>query len=269
MRYVVDHDYHIHSQYSPCSADPEQNNERILQYAKDNGYKCICLTDHFWDESVEDAGPWIGYGYNVMSKALPLPQTEDVTFLFGGETEMRKDFVIGLSPDHYDRYDFIIVPINHLHFTGFTISDELATTKEGRVKTWLDKFNALLNMDLPFEKVGIAHLACGLMGATRAETPEILRLLPEDELEKLFSKAASLGVGIELNADDMKFDDTTADAVLRIFKIAKKSGCKFYMGSDAHHPQGLDEARALFEKAVDALELTEDDKFIIKKDNIG
>lgn len=34
MRYIYNHDLHIHSQLSLCSSDPEQNNERIVQYAK-------------------------------------------------------------------------------------------------------------------------------------------------------------------------------------------------------------------------------------------
>lgn len=47
MRYVYDHDLHIHSRVSLCSNDPEQTNERILQYAKDNHLNTIFLTDHF------------------------------------------------------------------------------------------------------------------------------------------------------------------------------------------------------------------------------
>ena len=53
------------------------------------------------------------------------------------------------------------------------------------------------------------------------------------------------------------------DALLRPFFIAKECGCKFYLGSDAHHPDGLDGAKAIFERAVDLLELTEEDKFVI------
>ncbi|MBQ8717291.1 MAG: hypothetical protein IJY43_05560 [Clostridia bacterium] len=58
MRYKIDHDFHIHSHISSCSHSPEQTNERILQYAVENGLSQICLTDHFWDESVEGASNW-------------------------------------------------------------------------------------------------------------------------------------------------------------------------------------------------------------------
>lgn len=52
MRYVVDHDLHIHSRLSSCSRDPEQTCENILEYAKANDFKQVCLTDHFWDMAV-------------------------------------------------------------------------------------------------------------------------------------------------------------------------------------------------------------------------
>jgi histidinol phosphatase-like PHP family hydrolase len=81
--------------------------------------------------------------------------------------------------------------------------------------------------------------------------------------ERLFKKAAEVGVGIELNACDMCFTDEEADIVLRPYRIAKQCGCKFYCGSDAHHPDELDNAKAIFERAIDLLELTEEDKFVI------
>ena len=80
-------------------------------------------------------------------------------------------------------------------------------------------------------------------------------------MHRIFAKAARLGVGIEIN---MSYPDEERDTVLRPFRIAKEEGCKFYLGSDAHHPAGLDNARKKFERAIDDLERTEDDKLILK-----
>ena len=63
----------------------------------------------------------------------------------------------------------------------------------------------------------------------------------------------------------MNFADEEADTVLRIFRIAKAQGCKFYMGSDAHTSVGLGMAKDLLEKGINLLGLTEEDKFILKK----
>ena len=46
-----------------------------------------------------------------------------------------------------------------------------------------------------------------------------------------------------------------------MFRIAKSCGCRFYLGCDAHHPSELDAAHAGFERMVELLELTEEDKF--------
>jgi histidinol phosphatase-like PHP family hydrolase len=46
-----------------------------------------------------------------------------------------------------------------------------------------------------------------------------------------------------------------------MFRIAKAQGCRFYLGSDAHHPDELLKARRIFERAIDLLDLRESDKF--------
>ena len=61
----------------------------------------------------------------------------------------------------------------------------------------------------------------------------------------------------------MNFAEEEADIVLRPYRIAKSCGCKFYCGSDAHHPAGLDKAKAIFERAVDMLGLKEEDKIYL------
>ena len=47
MKYIIDHDLHIHSCLSACSGNPAQTPAAILNYARANGFKHICLTDHF------------------------------------------------------------------------------------------------------------------------------------------------------------------------------------------------------------------------------
>lgn len=91
-----------------------------------------------------------------------------------------------------------------------------------------------------------------------------LQLIPSDKMENLFTKSSQLGVGIELNSSDMSFKDEEAEFVLRPYRIAQKCGCKFYCGSDAHTNKGLEKAKAIFERAVDLLNLSEEDKFIIE-----
>ena len=263
MKYVFDHDFHIHSQISSCSRDPEQNNERILKYAEDEGLHTIVLADHFWDETVPGASKWYSaQDYPHICQAKPLPQSDKVKFLFGCETEMDKNMTVGCSRERMEELAFIVIPTTHFHMEKFTIAEEHLATPQTRAQVWVDKLDALLSMDLPFHKIGIAHLVCGLIWkGDRAKYLETLDSIAEADMHRIFAKAASLGVGIEIN---MSYPDEERDTVLRPFRIAKEEGCKFYLGSDAHHPAGLDNARKKFERAIDDLELTEEDKLILK-----
>lgn len=264
MKYVFDHDFHIHSKLSACSNDPEQTNERILTYAQEHGLKTICLTDHFWDEEVEGASPWYkDQDFSHISLAKPLPQTDGVRFLFGCETELDRFLTVGISKEKMDLFDFIIIPTTHLHMRGFTSSEEEIADAACRAKLWVKRLEAVLSMELPFRKIGLAHLTCGLIAPKREEYLETLSLIPEEDMVRLFEKAARLGVGIELNLDDMAFSVGEEELVLRPYRIAKKQGCKFYLGSDAHHPKHFEKAVVYFNRAIDFLELTEEDKFLL------
>ena len=271
MKFVVDHDLHIHSNLSNCAPYPEQNKERILQHAKDHNLKRISVNDHYWDDAVEGASTWYQVqNFPHVCEIKPLPQAEGIDFLFGCECEMTKYNTLAMPRDRLDEFQFIIIPTTHMHMRKYTIPLEEEHNFEGRVKLWIDRLDALLDMDIPFHKIGVAHLACALIWHFDYETEmsymKILDAIPENELIRLFTKAAKVGIGIELNYDDMLKGQIPGkgESVMRIFRVAKQCGCKFYCGSDAHHPRGFEHYLEVMEKAVDMLGLTEEDKFIPK-----
>ena len=265
MKFKFDHDYHIHSYLSTCSDDPEQSPARILKYALETGLSEICITDHYWDGAVPGASDWYKpQDFEHISRVKPLPEAEGVKFLFGCETDMDKLLTVGIPKERFSDFDFVIIPTTHLHMTDFTITKEDAESNEARARLWVRRLDALLGMPLPFEKIGIAHLACGLIDQrSRQDYLDTLSLIPDGDMNRLFKKAASVGAGIELNLSDMTFRDGEEDFVLRPFRIAKACGCKFYLGSDAHHPKSFERCRPIFERAIDMLDLSEDDRFYI------
>lgn len=262
MRYVIDHDYHIHSYLSSCSRDPEQTAERILSYAEENGLKNICITDHLWDSSVPGASKWYTpQNIEHVSEILPLPKSEKVNFYFGCETELDKHLTLGLAKESFDRFDFVIIPFTHLHMTGFTI-DEERLNREGRINAYVSRVKAILSMDLPFHKIGIAHPTCSLIAKEAwQEHIAIIDSISDETFGEIFETAAQKGVGIELNFAIEKYEKEDLARILRPYRIAKEKGCKFYLGSDAHIPAELDRAHNRFEMIIDALELTEENKF--------
>ena len=105
-----------------------------MQYAVENGLKRICLTDHYWDEKVDrDNIDWFYKEQPTahIKEALPLPKADDIEFLFGAETEMTYDNIIGVSKEMLDELEFIIIPTTHLHFNGFSIEVDDGKTPKG------------------------------------------------------------------------------------------------------------------------------------------
>ena len=264
MKFIYDHDLHIHSQLSSCSQHPEQTAEGLLKYAKSNRLNTICVTDHFWSERVEGASNWYS-SQNLahISKILPLPKDDEVRFLFGCETELNKDGILGIAKEDYNKFDIIIVPTTHFHMTDFTLSLAELESPKTRAQAWIDRIDKVLDMDLPFNKVGFAHLTTGLI--YKGEVDKLLEtfsLIPTDEMARLFTKAAKLGAGIELNSGSMKNAAINKD-LFRPYIVAKECGCKFYVGSDSHRPEGFEGVAEATDFAVDYLQLDETDKFKI------
>lgn len=74
-------------------------------------------------------------------------------------------------------------------------------------------------------------------------------------------KRRSAGVGIELNFDCLRLEGKNLERELRPYLIAKDCGCKFYFGSDAHHPDAFETSVRNFTKISECLGLSESDKF--------
>ena len=109
MRFSVDHDFHIHSFLSRCSGDAAQTPEAMLSYAARFGLKKICVTDHFWDAPIPGASAWYrGQDLDHLRSILPLPEGE-ICFCFGAETEMDRSFRLGIAPQTFDAFDFVII----------------------------------------------------------------------------------------------------------------------------------------------------------------
>lgn len=265
MRFVFDQDYHIHSELSECSSDPAQSPKAILEYAKKNGLRDLVLTDHFWDSpTVPGASKWyLPQDLPHIRQSLPLPKDDAVRFRFGCETDLDKHLTLGIGPEAMRELAFLVIPTTHLHMMGFTLDPE-DDTVEGRAALYVRRLDAVLDMDLPFKKVGIAHLTCSLLAPGPWEYHlAVLDAIPDETYRRLYGKLRDRGAGFELNFTISAYQGRDLDRVLRPFRIARDLGCKFYCGSDAHHPDELAAAPQKFNDIIDALELTEDMKFHI------
>lgn len=262
MKFQLNHDYHIHTNLSRCSKDPDQTPLRLIGYALENSLREICLTNHFWDDAYPGANNfYLTQNLEHIMQALPLPEADGVSFYFGCEGEMNKDGLIGIHPENYDKFDFIIIPTTHLHMNGFTI-DESDTSLERRAVKYVERFERLLASDLPFHKVGVAHLTAGLIARdTPGDHLKVLDMIPDSTFFDLFRETARLGMGVELNLPLLDSSTPDCERLLRPYRIARECGCLFYLGSDAHSTDALERAHARFAAVTDLLELEDSQRF--------
>lgn len=262
MKFQIDHDLHIHSLISPCAGnDPRQTKEAILSYGVSSGLRLLCIADHVWDEKSESSAyvPWLHCG-NDMTRArslLPLPQSKYCRFLFGMEVDMDLNGQLGVTREEMDKLDFLVFAPSHLHMDTFTVPRDLAPSAEVHKKLYLERMDILLKADLPYGKTGLAHPTCSL--ACKADPVRMFDLITDREYEEMWKRVRDKGMGVEINIGE-RYTPDELERIMRPYRIAKAVGCKFYLGGDAHMP---DETRGLirkFQKHVDILGLTEEDK---------
>ena len=259
MRYVLDHDLHIHSHLSPCSADDRQTPAAILSYGLTAGLSLLCVTDHLWPNTP----------LSLLRSHQPLPQSKHCRFLFGAEVDMDKTDTLSATKQEIESLDFAILSTDHLNLKGYSIDPTVtpgdALSRKTRYK---ERLHTMLNMDLPFYKTGLPHFTDSL--ACNDEPIRFLTLFTDAELTDIFTKVRDRGMGVELNFTPAGYKADDLKEVLRPYFIAKNLGCKFYFASDAHHPEGFHHVFARkMNPVIDLLDLTEDDKFPFIKEMIA
>lgn len=272
MRYITDNDLHIHSYITPCAGyDQRQTKEAILAYGVSNDIKLLCVADHIWDRKVETPSSWnwlkLGLDLERGRDILPLPQSPECRFIMGMEVDIDYAGNIGVSREEIDNFDFLVFSPSHQHLENFTIdTSKVGPTAEERKHYYLQRMNHLLDQDLPFHKTGMAHPVCSLI--CKDDPFRVLDIITDREYEQVWGRVAKCGMGVELNmwTEINTYGPKELECILRPLRIAKAMGCKFYMGSDSHTTEGFKGMKKSFEKIVDLLDLTEDDKLPIIKE---
>lgn len=257
------HDIHCHSYLSVCSSDPACTAEAVFRQAQEWGYDTLCLTDHLWDDDVPGASDFYApQNIEHVLSAKPYARSEGgMRCLLGCETEYVGGGKLGLTREHFDLFDFVVIPPNHMHMKGFVRPEGVVTAAQ-MAELYTSRLEEISALDIPMEKVGIAHPNCSLLFAEGRVT-DVIRLMDEDRLQNVFATFARRGAGIELNAFDFSEMNVDADACLRLYRIAKQNGCRFYAASDGHSLPEYEGVRKNLPAVVEALGLTEADRYLI------
>ncbi len=258
MKFAIDHDIHIHSLVSPCSRDARQTKEAVLSYALTNGYSLVGLTDHLWPDTRDIIWPYLA----------ELPQSKNCRFVKGAEVDMDMNGDLLLYPEELEHVDYYILALTHVHLVGcVTDPAKMPMSVEETADYVKKRIYKAFSMDLPFNRVGLAHITW-IPQPEGHHATECLACFSDQEWEDIFGKVAHLGMGVELNFSPSDYNEEQLPQILRPYQIAKRMGCKFYLGGDAHHPENFTHIRKeKFQHIVDLLDLTEDDKWEFVKQN--
>ena len=255
--FPINHDLHCHTSLSLCCREADFTPQVVYEHAKNHGYSAVCITNHFWDANIPGANDYYSaQNLEHIKQALPLPHDDKLRVMFGCEAEYRGGKNLGVTPEIYDEFDIIVIPVNHFHqkfvFPGVFQSPEEIN------ELFLTRFEELLELDLPWQKIGLAHL-----NSTKhlKEFPYTMTQLNEDRLREVFRRVSEYGAGVELNAAFFS-EVWQENGSLRLFQIAKEENCKFYCASDAHTRDGLKRISERLGKAAEMLGLTADDLFM-------
>ena len=257
------HDLHCHSFLSACCGEEACTAPAIFALAKAMGYDTLCLTDHMWDPAVPGASDWYApqTPEHVLS-ARRYANEAGLRCLVGCETEFTGDR-LGLAPEHFDLFDFVVIPPNHMHFIGFVRPAGVIGAKE-MAALFTDRLDRISRLDIPMEKTGIAHLTCRLL-YSEGTVAEVIRRMDEKRLTEIFRRFADRGAGIELNAAAFRELDDHPDETLLLYRVAKDCGCRFYCASDAHRLASYRRVGEVLPRVTAALGLTAKDRYVIPK----
>jgi len=253
-------DLHIHTPLSKCCRDPRQSPPAAALYLAESGLQRIAFTDHVWLNPQYALPGW----YSASSGSAVLALKEGVRnscfpleVLVGCEADMRTPECFGIDMEQKQEFDLVLLASNHFQLRDFVLQPDPAGGVIAITDLMTEFFRAAAASGLGDVLVH-PLMPLGFMEYAEA----VHRCIGENELFDLFAVAAEKGTAIEINAAVLSSwyrYGYSEELLLRLFETAKRAGCLFVFGSDAHDQDVFSERYQLLENFAAELQLTEDD----------
>ncbi|MBQ7378314.1 MAG: hypothetical protein IJW70_01390 [Clostridia bacterium] len=264
-------DLHVHTHRSLCAPRTTEP-ETYLPHCESEGIRVIGFSDHVYPTEMIHR-----YGYPAedrMSRLLSLKpvleQTQketNVKLLFGCEIDYF-DCEGGpyISPEESLNFDYVLIAASHiLNYPHMYTAYDLQNPDVLRRLT-IERFVAACKLDYPVP-TGICHPLYPICSPHQAE---IIDGMSDACLDELFCMAKEKNISIEVHACLYRKDTPMgvhglSDHYLRILSAAKKAGCKFHFGSDAHDARAFVGSHEKLFRAAEIVGITEDDLWDVAK----
>lgn len=254
-------DLHLHTNYSFC-APKDTYIESYLPHCAAEGIRTIGISNHLYATEINGIKglSYLDYILQGKAEAETLRKTTDVRILYGCESEIFWGQEAGLRPEDAHHFDYVLMAASHI-FNWLPMYKNVDLSSADKVRDILLKQfcrACMVEYDIP---VGICH---PLYPICCPWEQEVVDGITEAQLTECFSLAAERNRSIEIHAclyrNGTQLDeDGISPSYTRLLTAAKKCGCKFHFGSDAHAPGSFTGTHAKLERAAQRSGITEAD----------
>lgn len=251
----IDQDLHIHTNLSSC-ARREATVDSYIPVLRNNGITTCGFANHFWDERIPDASDWYKPQNfpHICELKDDLKKNCDcgIRLLFGAEAEYcPARHIPAITEEVAEQLDFLLVPNSHTHMT---MPKAFYDDHQRHADFMLQAFMDIVTSPVAQWLTAVAHPFYAVSCPYPHET--LLPLISEKDFCHAFEVAANKNIAVEINAhifEKYTLEMMENSGYLKMFRLAKKCGCKFTFGSDAHSAATL----SVFAKGMLMAELLE------------
>ncbi len=225
---AVEHDLHMHTYMSGCCSDKRnQRPAKILETALKAGLKTVGFSDHVWN---------VFDGYSDISRLRSdlLSVSADVRVLVGCEADTFSPGNFSITKEFAETLDFVLLACNHFHLN--CVQQPRDVSPRSIAVHMLDFFRSAVLSGLA-TAVPHAFLTLGY----DAQQEAAVKAISDDEFLEVFGIAAERDVAVEITPAFFPrgnhasgWNPASIYIPLRYLSLAKKAGCRFTFGSDAH-----------------------------------
>ena len=234
----IDIDTHIHTPASKCCFDPEQTVANVAERLAARGFRLIAITDHVWVNP--DIPPNAWYARHDGTELLQTVRSiRNVHFplkvLASCEADMQAPGRYGITDEFAEQLDYVSLATDHFQLRDF-VQQPSAETPEAIAETMLAFFDdavrwgkaqVLLHPLFPNSYQNFYDAVVDSISDARFL----------DSLGPCAEKKLALEINIGILNCGIDKGAFHLESLLRVFSLAKKAGCLFTIGSDAHNAE--------------------------------
>jgi len=235
IQYIFNHDFHVHTAYSPCARDKSQATPLgMIKEAERLSIKTIGLSDHFAQFPPYPLPKWENSGKEMVESLRQDIQriSTPIQILIGVESDLLEEGKLSITKAYAANLDYVIISASHFHLPG--IKKPTSTKGVSIAEHYVNMLKAALEFD--FISI-IAHPFKTPKNAWGSPM-EYMKYVPTRELYEIADKAKQQKIAMEINGH-LGQDQEYFESIKSFISICKEVGTRFSYGSDAHHKNDL------------------------------